>query len=379
MQAHDTGRLGLEGVIAAETEMSWVDGERGRLVLRGHDIETLAGRVPFEAVCGLLWDGTHPVPESVSGSPTPEIRARLAAARVAAFARLDELGLALSSGDGMAALRAGLAQLEPSRDATADRFGLTGAAAVFVAAWSRIRAGMAPVPPDPALGHAADYLRMLEGGAPADPRRCDALDAYLVTVVDHGMNASTFAARVVASTDSDVVSAVTAAVCALKGPLHGGAPGPVLDMLRAIGTPENAASWLEQELSRGGRIMGMGHRVYKVRDPRAAVLERQIEMLERAGIAPDRLGVARGIERVALELLRERKPERPLKANVEFYTAVLLDAIGLPPALFSPTFAVARVAGWLAHIAEQRERGRLLRPRARYVGPDPGAIAESAV
>ena len=195
-----------------------------------------------------------------------------------------------------------------------------------------------------------------------------ALDAYLVTVIDHGLNASTFTARVVASTLSDPLSAVVAALGALKGPLHGGAPGPVLDMLDAVGSPEGAEAWVRAELDGGRRIMGMGHRVYRVRDPRAAVLERAAR-----GLDTPRLHMARAVEEAAARVLAERKPDRRIAANVEFYTAVLLDAVGLDRRQFSPTFAVARAAGWLAHAREQAATGRLMRPRARYTGPEVAA------
>jgi citrate synthase len=209
---------------------------------------------------------------------------------------------------------------------------------------------------------------MLSAEAP-DPARTRGLDAYLGCVVDHGMNASTFTARVVASTGSDLVSAVVAAIGALKGPLHGGAPGPVLDMLDAIGHPERARGWLEQEMTAGRRIMGMGHRIYRVRDPRAAALERATSILEGTGVAADRLAIARAVEHEAERLLAERHPERALRANVEFYTAVLLEAVGVPRTLFSPMFAASRVVGWCAHVAEQRAVGRLIRPGSSYVGP----------
>jgi citrate synthase len=186
------------------------------------------------------------------------------------------------------------------------------------------------------------------------------------------MNASTFAARVVTSTQSDPVSSVVAAVGALKGPLHGGAPGPVLDMLDRIGDPAQVRPWLEAELAAGRRIMGLGHRIYRVRDPRAFVLERALGALEREG-ATGRLALARLVERTAEELLAARHPDRPLRANVEFYTALLLEAVGLDRAAFTVTFAVGRCAGWLAHIAEQRRTGRLIRPGSRYVGPLPAA------
>jgi citrate synthase len=182
------------------------------------------------------------------------------------------------------------------------------------------------------------------------------------------MNASTFTARVIASTGSDTVSAVTGAIGALKGPLHGGAPGEVLAMLDAVRSPERADSWIAAELDAGRRIMGMGHRIYRVRDPRAAVLEREIARLQRAGVEAARLELARAVETAAERRLAERHPDRPLRANVEFYTAVLLDALGIRREAFSPTFAAARVAGWCAHVREQQETGRLIRPSSRYVG-----------
>jgi citrate synthase len=207
--------------------------------------------------------------------------------------------------------------------------------------------------------------------------RARGLDAYLVTVVDHGLNASTFTARVVASTASDTVSSVVAAIGALKGPLHGGAPGPVLDMLDGAARLGTERAWLLAEIAAGRRIMGRGHRVYRVRDPRAAVLERAVERLDRELAASggadaehtrQRLAAARAMERAAEAVLAERHPERQLRANVEFYTAVLLEAVGIPRELFSAVFAVGRSAGWLAHIEEQRRTGRLIRPQSRYVG-----------
>jgi len=208
---------------------------------------------------------------------------------------------------------------------------------------------------------------MLAGTVP-EPPRVAALDAYLCCVVDHGMNASTFVARIVASTGSDLVSAIVAAIGTLKGPLHGGAPGPVLDMLNAIGDPAHARPWLEAELAAGRRLMGMGHRIYRVRDPRAAALEHAMSLLEQTGAAGERLTLARAVEREAERLLTERHPGRSLRANVEFYTAVLLEAIGVPRTLFSPTFAASRVIGWCAHVDEQRRVGRLIRPASTYVG-----------
>ena len=362
---HGTRSGGLEGMVFTDTALSDVDGEAGRLVIAGERVEALAGQVSFEAICARLW-------ALGEGQPRQEdaVRRALGEARGRAFALVPELTPALGRPEGMDALRGALAQLD-DRDAVA----LTAAAAVFAAAWARLRAGAAPLPPDPNAGHAADYLRMARGRAPTAAEAA-ALDAYLVTVSDHGMNASTFAARVVTSTQSDAVSAVVAAVGALKGPLHGGAPGPVLDMLDRIGDAASVRPWLEAELAAGRRIMGMGHRIYRVRDPRAFVLERALAELERSGGSDrpvDRLALARLVERTAEALLTERHPDRPLRANVEFYTALLLEAVGLDRACFTTTFTVGRCAGWLAHIAEQRRTGRLIRPGSRYVGPVPAA------
>ena len=361
---------GLEGVVVAESALSRVDGEGGRLIIRGHEVGELAEQASFEDTCALLWRGDPP-----GSAPRDGIAGLIGRAREHAFERLDTLGGGLARPDGMDALRAGIAQLafEEEEDPVVEAATLAGATAVFAAAWARAQAGAAPIAPDPHASHAADYLRMATGEAP--PVAARALQRYLVTVADHGMNASTFAARVVTSTGSDMVSAITAAIGALKGPLHGGAPGPVLDMLDAVGNEGGARAFLERELARGARIMGMGHRIYRVRDPRAAVLEGAVRLLSPEGADRARLRIARDVEAAALSLLRERYPGRRLEANVEFYTAVLLDAVGLDRSLFSPTFAVGRVAGWCGHVLEQRQRGRLIRPKLRYVGPVPGLAA----
>jgi citrate synthase len=356
-------RGGLEGVVVAETALSEVDGANGRLVLRGHDVEELARTAGFEGVYGLLLEGALP-----DAAGRRRIAARLGRARTEAFAILADCRRALASANGMDALRGALGQLAEADAAEATHARIVGAAAVFAAAWARRRAGREPIAPDPELAHAADFLRTATGETP-DPARAAALDAYLVTVAEHGMCASTFTARVVTSTRSDLVSATVAAVGALKGPLHGGAPGPVLDMLDAIGEPARAEAWLEAELAAGRRIMGLGHRVYRVRDPRAAVLEAAVERLEAAGVASRYLRLARAVERAAVGVLARRHPDRRLETNVEFYTAVVLDAVGFGRELFTPTFAAARTVGWLAHAEEQLAEGRIIRPDQRYVGP----------
>jgi len=375
---------GLEGIAVAETALSHVDGARGRLIVAGHDIETVAAAASFEQIAAELWSLGGEAPSAA------EVAAALGAARVEAFALLPTLGNALAARDAMDGLRASVAHLVESRHAGEERWRaaarLTAAVSVFAAAWARKHAGAGAVPPDPSGGHAADYLRMLRG-APAKAHEVRALDAYFVTVVDHGLNASTFAARVVASTGSDLVSAITAAIGALKGPLHGGAPGPVLDLLDQVGSPDRAKGVLESEIDARRRIMGMGHRVYRVRDPRAAVLEAAVERLREATLAESdsdaarvtaRLELSRAVEREATALLALRYPSRALRANVEFYTAVLLEAIDVPRELFSATFAAARVAGWTAHVDEERRKGRLIRPTSIYVGRVPASDAAEA-
>jgi citrate synthase len=353
----------LDVGVVTETALSDVDGERGRLTIRGHELENLAGRVSFEDVTALLWNGTLP-----NDATREATRSALARGRVEAHDRIRAIGNALELPDAMDGLRAAVAHLSIAAGDAEAGAKLAGALAVYAAAWERRAAGLDVVAPDPSLGHAADYLRMLLGHPPSEALD-RALSAYLVTISDHGMNASTFAARVVASTGSDAVSAIVAGIGALKGPLHGGAPGPVLDMLDAVGSPGRARAWIEGEVAAGRRIMGMGHRIYKVRDPRAAVLERAILELERAGVSTGKLALARTVEQTAEEVLAARHPDRKLRANVEFYTAVLLDAVGVPRRMFSSTFAVGRVVGWYAHVEEQRSVGRLIRPAARYVGP----------
>jgi len=351
---------GLEGVIAAETVLSHVDGAAGRLVLRGHELEQLRDW-SFEAVLALLWRDL--APESCDET---EIRARLGVARVAAFARMTAALPALDGLSEIEGLRLLLSRL-PDAETESHHVVAVAAVPVFAAAVIRRARGLAPVPPDPAVGHAADFLRMLHG-AEQGPEKVRALDTYLVTVADHGLNASTFAARVIASTQAGLFSSVIGGLCALKGPLHGGAPGPVLDMLDAIGAEDNIQPWLVASLDRGERLMGFGHRIYRVRDPRADALKRAVAGLRDTG---GRIAFAEKVEQQALALLAERKPLRSLQTNVEFYTALLLEAVGFPRESFTNVFAAGRMAGWTAHVLEQDKVGRLIRPQSRYVGPIP--------
>jgi citrate synthase len=352
---------GLAGVLVGRTELSSVDGENGRLIVRGHAIEALASEVSFEAVHGLLLDGALPDARSLAARQT-----ELGAARQRAHARLAPRFEAIAADEAMTTLRSALSLLPA--DATPSD--VLGTAAVATAAWIRKRRG-GPLPaPRPGLPHAHDLLRMLSGDEPT-PGAAQLLDAYLVTVAEHGFNASTFAARVTASTGADLAAAVVSGVAALSGPLHGGAPGPVLDMLDRVGSPERALDYVRGELGAGRRIMGMGHRVYRVRDPRAFVLERALSIYRGGQGTSERLTLAQAVEETAEAELARKYPERALRANVEFYTALLLEALDVPRAAFSAIFACARVAGYTAHYLEQRRTGRLIRPSALYVGEIP--------
>ena len=357
---------GLDGIVVAETTISEVDGTAGRLTIKGHDVEELAQHADFEQTCHLLWHG-----KLANDAELSALRAEFGKARVAAHKLIEKNPFALERAEPMDALRTCTSLLDGTTGSKPSEFvEISAAIAVFVAHWHRRHQGKPLIQPDPSNTQAEDFLHMLgiEGVTKA---HVDGINAYLTTVSDHGMNASTFTCRVVASTASDNVSCVVAAIGALKGPLHGGAPGPVLEMLSEIGSADKAAAWVNAECDADRRIMGMGHRVYQVRDPRAAVFEHALGRLEKAGLPSPRLTLARQVEKTAEEILAKRHPNKPLKANVEFYTAVLLDTIGIPQELFTPTFAIGRVAGWLAHAAEQRQSGRLIRPASNYIGPKP--------
>jgi citrate synthase len=354
--------IGLDGIPAAETVLSHVDGEQGELIITGRRVADLAATSSFEAVTARLWSGAtgRAVDEAV-------VRASLGTARQRAFARLPELLAATRGRSIVDGFRAGVAALR-AEDGLDHEATIVGACPVIAGALVQRAKGHEPVAPDPTASHATDTLTMLRGHTPA-PREVAALDAYFVTVCDHGMNASTFATRVVASTQADLFAAVTAGYCALTGPLHGGAPEPVLDMLNAIGTRERIKPWVDDALARGERLMGFGHRIYRVRDPRADVLKAAIEKLAADG---SDLPFASEVEATIREALRQKNPNRPLDTNVEFFTAILLDALKIPRQAFTPIFAVARAAGWTAHAREQQRTGRLIRPSSSYVGGMPG-------
>jgi len=233
-----------------------------------------------------------------------------------------------------------------------------------LAAFARLRQGLEPLAPDPELSTAAGFLYLLTGKAP-DASAARALDAYFVVGAEHGFNASTFTARVIVATRSDIASAVVGAIGALKGPLHGGAPTEVVSQLHEIGSEEHAEAWIDAALDRKEKLMGFGHRVYRAYDPRAAALRKVAET--QANMA-DWLRLAVAVEDIALRKLAERYPDRPLKTNVEYYTAAVLQGVALPPDLFPATFALARHAGWTAHVLEQAAVDKIIRPDVRYIG-----------
>jgi citrate synthase len=346
---------GLEGVIAFHTSIAEPDREGGSLRYRGVDIEELVGNVPFEKVWGLLVDGRYE-PGLPPAEPHP---------------------LAVRTGDPRVDLQAALAMLAPEwglrqlidisdEEARQDLARVSVMALSFVAQSAR-GVGRPPIPQreiDKAGSIPERFLIRWRGEA--DPRHVKAIDAYWIAAAEHGMNASTFTARVVASTGADVAAALSAAVGALSGPLHGGAPSRVLQMLEDVDRGGDAERYVREVLDRGERLMGFGHRVYRAEDPRARVLRRTARE-----IGAPRLEIAERLEEAALAELHARKPDRVLATNVEFWSAVVLDFADVPPELFTPLFSCARVGGWAAHIMEQKREGRLIRPTARYIGPQP--------
>ncbi|HUY78051.1 MAG TPA: citrate synthase/methylcitrate synthase [Ktedonobacterales bacterium] len=358
-----TSAKGLEGVVVASTQISHVFGEEGRLVYRGYEIAQLAGKATYEEVCYLLWKGVLPT-QSELDELNSAMRAQRALPDNAATLRLLP-----KHTDPMDALRTGAsavaAMLPISGKPTYEQsIALTARFPTIVAAFHRIRNGQEPLAPRADLGHAANYLYMLTGETPPE-NHIKSLDTYLVLLADHGMNASTFTARVIASTESDLGSCVVGGVGALKGPLHGGAPALVMDMLDEIGSVENIQPWVNGALDGHHKLMGFGHRVYKTTDPRAEILR---DMARQSSTA-EFFALARGTEQYAISELQRRKPDQRLYTNVEFYSAAVLNSVGLPRDLYPATFGVSRVAGWSAHVLEQLIGNRLIRPQSEYIGP----------
>jgi citrate synthase len=365
---------GLKGVAVTDTAVGDVRGGEGFYHYRQYSAVELAERRGLEDVWRLLLDGELPT----TAAEASEFAAEARAARTLPDEVLGLLpGLSeVAPGAGLDALRSALSvygsalRLRPLWDIDAGErrrnlLALSAATPVLAAALYRIGQGLDPVPPDADLGDAANYLWMLTGSRPgADVAR--ALEQYLILTVDHGFNSSTFTARVIASTGADAAAAVVGAVGALSGPLHGGAPSRALDTIDAIGRPEAAEDYVRALLARGERVMGFGHAVYRTEDPRSTML-RDVALRVHAPLA----GLAVEVESTVLRVLAETKPDRPLYTNVEYYAGVVMDGCGIPREMFTPTFAVSRVIGWCAQIAEQAEERRLIRPSARYVGPVP--------
>jgi citrate synthase len=364
---------GLEGLIAAETVLSHSDGARDIMWVRGHTLPELVAAFGYEGAIGLLWEpfaGETPKGETRRGEVfrREAVRAQLGGAREAAYAALGGW-LDPAAGRSMVeGVRIALATLpddsEPAR--------ILATLPVAVAALLRRRQGSAPLPPDPALTTAADLLRMVHGG-PVDAAMAEALDTYWTALIDNGLNTSAFTARVIASSRASLASAALGAYCAFTGPLHGGAPGPTLDMLDEAEASGDVAAWAERKLAAGARLMGFGHRVFKNGDPRALILGAALRRLgARLGPAAGRLAFAAAVEQAVAAAFARLKPGRPpLQPNVEINAALLLDAVGLPRDAFMPVFATARCAGWLAHAMEQQREGRLVRPSSAYTGPRP--------
>jgi citrate synthase len=351
---------GLEGVVAAETVLSHADGERGIIWVRGHTIPDLVAQ-GFEAAVALMWEGF--AGENLTRGRVIEM---FGSARALAFSRLGDWLPAAARREPLEATRLLLATL-PDESTPAE---IAAALPVGIAALIRSRNGKPPVAPDPSLTTAADLLRMVAGAA-VEERFAQALDAYMTTVIDNGLSASTFAARVIISTRASLASAVVGAYGAFTGALHGGAPGLALDLLDDIAKDgDDVDATLEHKLAAGERLMGFGHRVFRLRDPRADMLRAALLRLDPNS---PRLAFAQRVERAAVAALERRKPGRRLEANIEMDAALLLDAIGLPRAAFTPVFAMARSPAWIAHALEQRRSGRMIRPASAYVGPTPTA------
>ncbi len=347
---------GLEGVIAAETVLSHADPSTGLQWLRGHPLSELVARHGYEGSVAILWDGFVG-----DGLTRAGVQAQLGVARQAAFDALPRWLPATAGRPLEEALRIGLATLPDATDAA----GIVAMLAVAVPALARRDAGRGPVAPDAALPTATDLLRMMHDATP-EQEAAAALDVYFTVMADSGMSTSSFTARTIASTRASLTSAVTGAWCAFTGTLHGGAPGPTLDLLQGAAAADDLDGWLERKLRAGERLMGFGHRVYRGNDPRA---EAMLVALQRMGSATERLAFARHLEARVAAAVERVKPGRRLPANVEIMAALLLDAVGIPRDAFTAVFAVSRCPGWIAHALEQQRTGRMIRPTSHYVGP----------
>ncbi|NRD77915.1 citrate synthase/methylcitrate synthase [Bacillus sp. BRMEA1] len=355
---------GLKGIVAAETLISHIDGEKGELIYRGYEIRDLAKNYSFEEVAYLLWNGSFPDPEQLDF-----LKEQLKQNRELPIYMEKILNLLPPEMDLMSVIRTAVSAEAGNREYgwkpnISQAIRLTALTPTIIAYRTRQLEGKQYVAPRNDLDHVKNYLYMLYGSIP-NAAHVEALETYMILTLEHGMNASTFAARVTASTESDIVSAATSAIGTMKGPLHGGAPSGVIDLLNEIALAGDAEKVIREKLDRGEKLMGFGHRVYKTRDPRAISLKEKLQKL----VGQDEwLDLAMSVEETAIKVLAEIKPGRSLYSNVEFYAAAIMKAINMDPALFTPTFTASRMVGWTAHILEQSENNTIFRPQSKFIG-----------
>jgi len=352
---------GLDGVIVNNTDISLIDGEQGRLVIRGYEIGSFVHDKSFEEMVYLLWKERWP-----NDQERKRFTESLAEKMVLSETEKNVLAAIPRQIETISAIQAVLslipAEWPPNEE---DAIQVLAKVPAVVAAHYRLKMGQPILDPDPELGYAEQLIYLLHGKRP-NQVQIQALNTYLILTAEHGFNASTFTARVVASTESDLCAAVVAALSALKGRIHGGAPSQVENMLQEIGEISKAEAWLSHQLASGKKLMGFGHRVYRTMDPRAKALKEVVQRFQ--GNEPW-FRLALDVERLALKLLSQHKPGRAISTNVEFYTAAILKAVGIPKEIYTPVFACSRTAGWIAHVLEQSKNNRIIRPDARYTGP----------
>lgn len=360
---------GLKGVIAAQTAISYIDGEKGHFIYRGYEAKDIASSYSYEEAAYLIWYGKLPSEEEKILLNKKLKYNRTIPQNIKKI--IQELPHEMEL---MSVLRTAVSSLGDAhylgKPSIEHAIKLTAVIPTIIAYWKRTIDGLEPIEPNLKYGHVENYLYMLTGERPLSVH-VKALETYMILTLEHGMNASTFSARVTASTESDIVSAITSAIGTMKGPLHGGAPSDVTKMLNEIGHKDHAEAWIREKLENGERLMGFGHRVYKTKDPRAIALsEKALEI----GNEDPWLALALHVEQTAIQLLAEYKPGRKLYTNVEFFAAAVMRSINMDEDLFTPTFTASRIVGWTAHVLEQSEHNVLFRPEAHYIGKLPDSI-----
>ncbi len=354
---------GLKGVVAVQTKIASVDGDKGELKYRGLSVDQAVSGRTFEETAFFLWNGEWPEKNELQSFNEQLKKHRTLPSHIIAIA--DLLPTDVSIMDNMRTLVSAFSSNDFNQQTTQiQALALTAALPVMTARLYRLKQGLKPVEPRQDLGHTANFLWMLNGQEPSSIH-IDALDTYLKLTMEHGMNASTFAARVTVSTESDLVAAIASALGTMKGPLHGGAPSGVIDLLEEIRTPERIDWVIQSKLARGEKIMGFGHRIYRTEDPRSIILREKCLELEGND---NWLDLAVEAEKRITKLLNEQKPGRALYTNVEFYAAAIMRSIEMPSELFTPTFSIARIVGWTAHVLEQQQDNTIFRPQSEYIG-----------